>query len=53
MAVSRSVTGGSLMFFLVIRIRFVYDFGLIWNLSPSRVWLWLFEQGINVDPRAM
>jgi len=36
--------GGSLMFYLVIRIRFVYGFCLIWNLSPSRVWLWLFGQ---------
>ena len=39
MMVSRSVTGGSLMFSLVIRIHFVYGFRLIWNLSPSRVWL--------------
>ena len=37
--VSRSVTGGSLMFSLVIRIRFVYGFRLVWNASPSRVWL--------------
>ena len=31
--------GGSFMFSLVIRIRFMYGFCLIKNLSPSRVWL--------------
>ena len=31
--------GGSLMFSLVDRIRFIYGFFLIWNLGPSRVWL--------------
>jgi len=31
--------GDSLMFSLVIRIRFLYGFRLICNLSPSRVWL--------------
>ena len=31
--------GGSLMFSLVIRVHFVYDFRLISNFSPSRVWL--------------
>jgi len=35
--VYRSVTEDSLMFSLVIRIRFVYGFRLIWNSSPSRV----------------
>ena len=35
--VSQSVTGDSLMLSLVIRIRFVYGFRLIWNSSPSRV----------------
>ena len=38
-AVHRSVVEDSLMFSLVIRVRFVYGFRLIWNLSPSRVWL--------------
>jgi len=31
--------GGSFMFSLVIRIRFVYGFRLAWNSSPNRVWL--------------
>jgi len=31
--------GASFMFSLVIRIRFVYGFHLVWNLSPSRAWL--------------
>ena len=30
-AVYRSVTKDSLMFFLVVRVRFVYGFRLIWN----------------------
>ena len=42
--------GGSLMLSLVIRAYFVYGFRLIWNLSPSRVWLWLFEQGYKCRP---
>jgi len=37
--VYRSVTVDSLIFSLVIRIRFVYEFCLVWNLSSSRVWL--------------
>ena len=45
--------GGSFLFSLVIRIRFMYGFHLVWNSSPSRVWLWLFRQGINMSPRAM
>jgi len=44
--------GVSLKFSLIDRICFVCGFHLIWNLSPSRVWLYLFGQGINVDPRA-
>jgi len=39
MTVYRSVVDDSLMFSLVIRVRLVYGFRLIWNLSPSRVWL--------------
>ena len=38
-AVYGSVVEDSLMFSLVIRVRFVYGFCSIWNLSPSRVWL--------------
>ena len=34
-----SYEGGSFMFSLIIRIRLVYGFRLVWNLSPSRVWL--------------
>ena len=37
--VYRSVVEDSLMFSLVIRVRFVYGFRLIWNSSSSRVWL--------------
>jgi len=37
--VYRSVVEDSLMFFLVIRVRLVYGFRLIWNSSPGRVWL--------------
>jgi len=37
MTVYRSVVGDSLMFSLVIRVRFVYGFRFIWNLSSSRV----------------
>jgi len=29
--------GGSFMFSLIIRIRLVYGFRLLWNLNPSRV----------------
>ena len=36
-AMYRSVVEDSLMFSLVIRVRFVYGFCSIWNLSPSRV----------------
>jgi len=39
MTVYRSVVGDSLMFSLVIRVRFVYGFHFIWNSSSSRVWL--------------
>ena len=38
-AVYRSIAEDSLMFSLVIRIRFVYGFRLISNSSSSRVWL--------------
>jgi len=38
-AVYRSVAVDSLMISLVIRIRFVYGFCLIWDSSFSRVWL--------------
>jgi len=31
--------GGSFMFSLIIRISLVYGFSLVWNSSPSRVWL--------------
>ena len=34
-----SYEGGSFMFSLIIRTRLVYGFRLVWNLSPSRVWL--------------
>jgi len=37
--VYQSVTEDSLMFSLVIRVRFVYGFRLFWNSSSSRVWL--------------
>jgi len=37
--VPRSATRGTFMFPLVIRIRFVYGFRLVWNSSPSRIWL--------------
>ena len=39
MTVYRSVVEDSLMFSLVISVRFVYGFRLIWNSSSSRVWL--------------
>jgi len=39
MAVYRSVVADDLMFFIVIRVYFVYGFRSIWNSSPSRVWL--------------
>ena len=35
-AVHRSVVEDSLMFSLVIRVRFVYELRLIWNLSTNR-----------------
>jgi len=35
--VYRSVVEDSLMLSLVIRVRFVYGFHLIWNSSSSRV----------------
>jgi len=35
--VYRSVVEDSLMLSLVIRVRFVYGFRLIWNSSSSRV----------------
>jgi len=38
-AVSRSVIGDSLIFSLVIRVHFVYEFRLVWNSNSSRVWL--------------
>jgi len=38
-AMYRSVVDDSLMFSLVIRVRFVYGLCLIWNSSSSRVWL--------------
>jgi len=37
MAVCRSVVEDDLMFFIVIRVCFVYGFRSIWNSSPSRV----------------
>ena len=37
--VYRLLMEDSLIFSLVIRVRFVYGFCLIWNLSSSRVWL--------------
>jgi len=37
--IHRSAVEDSLTFSLFIRVRFVYGFRLIWNLSPSRVWL--------------
>ena len=37
MAVYQSVVKDSLLFSLVIRVRFVYGFHLIWNSSSSRV----------------
>jgi len=37
--VHRLIVEDSLIFFLIIRVRFVYGFRLIWNSSPSRVWL--------------
>ena len=37
--VSIGYEGGSFMFSIIIRIRLVYGFRLVWNSSPSRVWL--------------
>jgi len=39
MAVYRSVVEDDLIFSIVIRVCFQYEFGSIWNSSPSRVWL--------------
>jgi len=39
MAVYRSVVEDDLMFSIVIRVCFVYEFRSIWNSSSSRVWL--------------
>jgi len=47
------VTGGSFYAFLSYLNRFVCRFYVIWNSNSSRVWLSLFEQGINIDPRAL
>ena len=53
MEVSQFVVGGWFYVFLSYLNRFVYGFCLIWNSSSSHVWLLLFEQGINADPRAL
>jgi len=53
MEVSQFVTGGWFYVFLSYLNRFVYGFCLIWNSSSSRVWLKLFEQGINANPGAL
>jgi len=39
MVVYRSVVEDDLMLSIVIRVCFVYEFCLIWNSSPGRVWL--------------
>ena len=39
MVVYRSVVGHNLMLSIVVGVCFVYRFYLIWNSSPSRVWL--------------
>jgi len=37
--VCRTVVGDNLMLSIVVRVCFVYGFCLIWNSSPSHVWL--------------
>jgi len=39
MVVCRSVVEDNLILSIVVRVCFVYGFRLIWNSSPSRVWL--------------
>jgi len=49
--VCRSVVVDKLMFSIVTRVCFAYEFRSIWNSNPSGVWLLLFWRGYKCRPR--